>query len=124
MNNDFEQIGTGYLYNLWNGTLKEYRGEVLYKIERGVRYGMLTCREVTHFIVRDKDGRSVKRLCCSCVEGEVCNKTVWLSEADRAKAASIFIEYEKQRIAELQFQIKNHEELIDSLKNEMKKAQA
>lgn len=124
MNNDFEQIGTGYLYNLWNCMLKEYRGEVLHKIEHEVRYGMLASREVTYFIVRDKDGKSVKKLCCSPVEGEISNKSVWLSEADRAKAASILIEYEKQRIAELQFQIKNHEELIDSLTKEMEKAQA
>ena len=124
MNNDFEQIGTGYLYNLWNGTLKEYQGEVLHKTEHEVGYGMLASREVTYFIVRDKNGRSVKKLCCSYVEGEICNKSVWLSEADRAKAASILIEYEKQRIAELQFRIKNHEELIDSLTKEMEKAQA
>lgn len=114
MSNDFEQIGTGYLYNLWNGTLREYRGEVLHKKER----------DVTYFIVRDKNDRVVKKLCCSPIEGENCNKSVWLSESNRAKAASILIEYEKQRITELQFQIKNHEELIDSLTKEMEKAQA
>lgn len=124
MNNDFEQIGTGYLYNLWNGTLKEYRGEVLHKTERAIDYGMRTSREVTYFMARDKNDRVIKKLCCSPVAGEIGNKSVWLSESNRAKAASILIEYEKQRIAELQFQIKNHEELIDSLTKEIEKAQA
>ena len=124
MNNDFEQIGTGYLYKLWNGTLKEYRGEVLHKVEYSIYNGMRATREVTYFMAKDKNNRIIKKFCCSPVEGEIGNKLVWLSESNRTKAASILIEYEKQRIAELQFRIKNHEEEIDSLIKEMEKAQA
>lgn len=40
MSNEYEVIAEGYLYNLWNGKLKEYRGEVLHKEKYEDSYGI------------------------------------------------------------------------------------
>lgn len=118
MSNDFEVIAEGYLYNLWNGKLKEYRGKVLHKEKCEDVYGRYISPEVNYFMVYDEHDRVVKKLCCSGVEGEICNKGLWLSESNKSKAAEILIQYEEEQIAKLKFQIENHEELIESLRKE------
>ena len=122
MSNEYEVIAEGYLYNLWNGKLKEYRGEVLHKEKYEDSYGRYISPEVNYFMVHDEHNRIVKKLCCSAVEGEICNKGLWLSESNKSKAAEILIQYEEEQIAKLKFQIENHEELIESLRKEMKES--
>ena len=100
-------IAIGYLYNLWAGELREYGGEV---------YHGIYC-DSAYFLVKDKHGRVVKKLNCAMSEGEIHNKTVWLQESNKRKAADILIEHEEEQIAKLRFQIENHEKLIASLKN-------
>lgn len=82
-------------------------------------FGRRVCSEVNRFIVLDDNDRVMKKLCCSGVEGEICNKSVWLTESNPAKAAEILIRYEEEQIAKLRFQINNHEDLITSLKEEI-----
>lgn len=119
MSGEFKEIAKGYLYNLWNGKLKEYRGAVLHKDEINRGFGKAILPEVNYFMVHDEHGKVVKKLCCSGVEGEIHNKGVWLTESDKSKAAEILIRYEEDQIAKLKFAIKNHEELIESLRREM-----
>ena len=119
---EFKNLGMGYLYNLWNGKLKEYRGEVLHKKKYEDSYGRYISPEVNYFMVHDEDNRIVKKLCCSAVEGEICNKGLWLSESNKSKAAEILIQYEEEQIAKLKFQIENHEELIESLRKEIEES--
>ena len=111
-----------YLYNLWNGKLKEYPGKVLHKEKYEDFYGRRIIPEVNYFMAHDVNGRVVKKLCCSSVEGEICNKGVWLSESNKSKAAEILIRYEEEQIVKLTFQIKNHEELIESLRKEIEES--
>ena len=122
MSNEYEVIAEGYLYNLWNGKLKEYRGKVLHKEKYKDSYGRYISPEVNYFMVHDEHNRIVKKLCCSAVEGEICNKGLWLSESNKSKASEILIQYEEEQIAKLKFQIENHEELIESLKKEMEES--
>lgn len=111
-----ESLGDGYLYSVWNGKLKEYRGVITYFAEiQGISY---IEPERTYFDVLDARGIKVKTYNCASKEGEIHNKVVWLHEPNKQKAAEILIEYEEQQIAKLQMQIENHKELIELLKIE------
>lgn len=101
--------GEVYIYTLWCGKLREYRGElwVRHKNESNENY---------YVKVLDDDNMPVKLLNCFKHEGVVFNKAVWLYETDKRRAAEIMIQNEKKMIAELNFRIKNHEEVIESLK--------
>ena len=98
-----------YLYTLWCGKIREYRGElwVRHRNERNESY---------YVKVLDDDGNQVKLLNCWKHEGIVWNKGVWLYESNKRRAAEIMIRNEKKMIAELNFKIKGHEEVIESLK--------
>lgn len=111
-----ESLGVGYLYSVWNGKLKEYKGTITYFAE--LRENIYIQPERTFFEIFDARGIIVKKYQCASKEGEIHNKVVWLYESNRRKAAEILIEYEKQQIAKLQMQIENHKELIELLKNE------
>ena len=110
-------ISEGYLYNLWNGKLKELKGEV--RLNESYVLNDYIIPEKTYFLLFDEHGRIVKKMQCSKIEGELYNKVVWLKEANRDKANKILIEYEEQQISELEFRIRNHEELIKVLKGEL-----
>lgn len=112
--NNFKLIAIGHLYSPWNGTLREFTGEVYHRDEK--RFAREICTERTYFLVRDKCGREIKKLDCAPHEGEVHNKVLWLTERDPRKAAGILIEYEETQISKLRFQIENHERLIETLK--------
>ena len=116
MNDYFKFIATGYLYSPWNGTLREFAGEVRHREEYRSAYGRLIEPGHTHFIAKDDHGRNIKKFDCSINEGELHNKVVWLRESDKRKAADILIEYEETRIAKLKLQIENHESNIANLK--------
>ena len=116
-NDDFKLIATGFLYSPWNGTLREFAGEIYHRDEYRTEFGRLIIPEHTHFIVKDERGRTVKKFDCAADEGYIHNKTVWLQERDKRKAADILIEYEETLISKLRLQIKNHERLIASLKD-------
>ena len=60
MSNEYEVIAEGYLYNLRNGKLKEYRGEVLHKEKYEDSYGRYISPEVNYFMVHDEHNRIVK----------------------------------------------------------------
>ena len=107
-------LTTGYCYSPWNGSLKEYHGDVM-RMD-GYVSGRYVIPESTYFIAKDENGKVIKKLNCSSVEGNIWNKLVWLTESDISKAAEIFIDYEETRIAALKDQIKNHEITNDSLK--------
>lgn len=98
MREDFKTIAEGYLYSPWNGTLKEYKGEVMHK-DTFIEFNKYIVPEKNYFIVRDERGRVLKKLMCSTIEGEIVNKVLWLAESDIHKAAQLFIEYEETQIA-------------------------
>lgn len=114
IDNRFKLIAEGYLYSPWNGTLKEYKGEVLHsdEIREGYKY---IIPEKNYFIAKDDHGRQIKKLMCASVEGEIVNKVLWLKESNVHKAAQLFIEYEETQISKLKLQIENHESLINTL---------
>lgn len=116
-NDDFKLIATGYLYSPWNGTLREFAGEIHHRDELRAEYDRLAVPERTYFIVKDERGRTIKKFDCAADEGYIHNKTVWLREPDKRKAADILIEYEKIQISKLRWQIENHECLIETLKD-------
>lgn len=105
---------TGYCYSPWNGSLKEYQGDVMHM--DGYFSGRYSIPEMTYFMAKDENGRVIKKLRCPSEEGVIWNKLVWLEESDIARAAEIFIDYEETRIAALKIQIASHEIMIDSLK--------
>ena len=115
LDNRFTLIVVGYLYSLWNGTLKEYKGEVYHsdEIREGYKY---IIPEKNYFVAKDNHGREIKKLVCASVEGEIVNKVLWLTESNIHKAAQLFIEYEETQISKLKLQIENHERLINTLK--------
>lgn len=117
-NGTYEKIADGYLYNLWNGKLKEYKGEIWHMDEYRDMFDIIR-PERSRFIAKDEHGQVIKRLECANFEGEIYNKGVWLRESNRKRAAEILIRREEGMIAKLQFQIKNHEDLIESLKVEL-----
>lgn len=110
---DIKVIAEGYLYSPWNGTLKEYRGEVHHR-DSYVYNGRIV-PEQSYFHIRDERRRELKKLMCSSIEGEIVNKVLWLTDSDIHKAAQLFIEYEETQIAQLKFKIENHESLIKTL---------
>ena len=113
----FENLGNGYLYNLWNGKLKEYYGEIVHRdgyVDHGLIY-----HEITRFVILNEQGKQVKILQCSCNEGEIQNKMVWFYDRNKSGAAKILIEYEENEIAKLEFRIRNHKEIIESLMKEI-----
>lgn len=116
-NGDFKLVTTGYLYSPWNGTLREFDGEIYHREGYRTEFGRLIVPEHTHFIVKDNRGRTVKKFDCAANEGYIHNKTVWLRERDKRKAADILIEYEETQISKLRLQIENHECLIASLRD-------
>lgn len=117
MSNDWKLVSEGYLYNLWRGKLAEVKGEIWRKDK--YKEGYTISPAVTYFRVIDERGRCVKKLTCSEIEEKVCNKGVWLAESNRVKAAKLLIDYEEQQIAELEFKIKNHKDLIETLNEEL-----
>ena len=117
VNNDFKLIDTGYLYSPWNGTLREFAGEVYHRDEYRTEFGRLIVPEHTHFIVKDGRGRTIKKFDCAANEGYIHNKNVWLREPDKRQAADILIEYEETQISKLRLQIENHESLVEILKD-------
>ena len=114
MGEDFKMIAKGYLYSPWNGTLKEYKGEVIHR-DSFIEVNKYIVPEKNYFAAKDENGRILKMLACSSVEGKVVNKVLWLTESDIHKAAQLFIEYEEAQIAQLKFKIENHESLIKPL---------
>lgn len=118
MSNEFKSLGEGYLYNLWNGRLKEMKGEIFHRdkrMEDGYIYP-----EDNYFKVVDENGKRIKSLCCSSTPGIIYNRSVWLEESNREEAAKILIEYEETQISKLKLQIENHENLIETLKTEIR----
>lgn len=115
---EFKNLGMGYLYNLWNGKIKEYHGRILHR-DKYIDHNRIIIPERTYFMALDEHGRVIKKLLCSGVEGEICNKGLWLYESDVSHAAQILINYEEEQIAKLEFQIQNHKELIETLKKEV-----
>jgi hypothetical protein len=114
MSNDLYSLGNGYLYSPWNGKLKEFKGEIWHREEhRDSRY---IVPERTYFLVQDEQCRVIKKLQCSSVEGNVCNKVIWLREPNMRKAAEALIQYEESQISKLKLQIEKHEDLITMLK--------
>ena len=116
MTKDFKLIATGYLYSPWAGKLREYAGEVYHQAEYRAFPSNFIVPEHTHFLAKDEHGRTIKKFDCAAYEGEMHNKVVWLSERDPHKAAAILIEHEEEQIAKLRLKIRNHEDLIESLK--------
>lgn len=101
-----------YLYSIWNGTLREYCGEV----------SQSTVNSTPLFNALNQYGRKIKTLLCSPNEGEIYNTTVWFHKPDKISAARILIEYEESKIAELENKIDNHKIVIQMLKREMEKS--
>lgn len=116
MSNNFKLITTGYLYSPWAGKLREFAGEVYHRDEILSHDGFIQ-PERSYFIVKDKNGRTIKKFDCAASEGEIHNKVIWLREQNARNAASILIEYEETQIAKLQLQIENHKYLIETLKS-------
>lgn len=116
MTERYHLLCTGYLYSVWNGKLKEYKGNVLYSDKCTVN-GYIPPKR-TLFDVVDERGKKIKSLNCASKEGVVYNKVVWLVESDRSKAAEILIDWEMQQIFDLQMKINNHNDLIDTLRKE------
>lgn len=116
MTERYHLLCTGYLYSVWNGKLKEYKGNVLYSDKCTVN-GYIPPKR-TLFDVVDERGKKIKSLNCASKEGVVYNKVVWLVESDRSKAAEILIDWETQQISALQMKINNHNDLIDTLRKE------
>lgn len=118
MNGNFQPLGKGYLYNLWNGTVQEYGGEI-YRKEYKCKNGPYVYKEAAFFMVKDKYNRTTKKLQCGKDEGVVYNKSVWFFKPNRKKAIRILLDYEKMCIAELQFKILNHEVLVEQLESSL-----
>ena len=116
MSDNFKLIATGYLYSPWAGKLREFAGEVYHRDKILSPNGIIQ-PERSYFIIKDKHGRTLKKLDCAASEGEIHNKVVWLQEQNARKAAGILIEYEETQIAKLRLQIENHECLIETLKS-------
>lgn len=118
MSSEFKSLGEGCLYNLWNGKLKEMKGEVFHRDK--YMDGWSIFPEDNYFRVVDENGRRVKSLNCSPTPEVVYNKGVWLEKSDPEKAARILIEYEETQIAKLKLKIENHESIIETLKKELR----
>ena len=116
MTERYHLLCTGYLYSVWNGKLKEYKGNVLYSDKWTVN-GYIP-PELTMFDVVDERGKKIKSLNCALKEGVVYNKVVWLVESDRSKAAKILIDWEMRQISALQMKINNHHGRIDTVREE------
>lgn len=112
MSKKINDLGNGYLYSLWNGHLREYRGYVSgYERE---------CRSVLgSFSVIDEHGETVKLLQCSYYEGKIQNKMVWFHDRNKEAAIRVLIDYERNEMAKLEFRIKNHKEIIETLSKEL-----
>ena len=104
-----EVLGKGYLYNLWQGSIREYYG----KIVRG--YDSDKCC----FKVLDERGREMKMLLCSPIEGKIYQKTVYLHDRDKKRAAKILIENEEYEIAKIEYKLRNRKEIIETLKKQL-----
>jgi hypothetical protein len=106
-----EVLGKGYLYNLWQGSIREYYG----KIVRG--YGDDSDR--CCFKVLDEHGREMKILLCSSTEGKIYQKSVYLHDRDKKRAAKILIENEEYEIAKIEYKLRNRKEIIETLKKQL-----
>ena len=104
-----EVLGNGYLYNLWQGSIREYYG----KIVRG--YDSDKCC----FKVLDEHGREMKMLLCSPTEGKIYQKSVYLHNKDKKRAAKILIENEEYEIAKIEYKLRNRKEIIETLKKQL-----
>lgn len=104
-----EVLGKGYLYNLWQGSIREYYG----KIVRG--YDSDKCC----FKVLDEYGREMKMLLCSPTEGKIYQKSVYLHNKDKKRAAKILIENEEYEIAKIEYKLRNRKEIIETLKKQL-----
>ena len=113
-----EVLGKGYLYNLWQGSIREYHGKITrtYRDDMGVRsYYSDKC----HFEVLDEHGREMKSLLCSPNEGEIYQKSVFLHNKDKKRAAKILIENEEYEIAKIEYKLQNRKEIIETLKKQL-----
>lgn len=112
MSKKINDLGNGYLYSLWNGHLREYCGCVSgYEHEWGTLFGQ--------FSVIDENGEKVKLLQCSYYEGKNQNKMVWFHDRNKEAAIRVLIDYERNEMAKLEFRIKNHKEIIETLSKEL-----
>ncbi len=113
-----EVLGKGYLYNLWQGSIREYYGEIVrsYRDDMGVRsYYSDRCL----FKVLDEHGREMKSLICSPNEGKIYQKSVYLHDRDKKRAAKILIENEEYEIAKIEYKLRNRKEIIETLKKQL-----
>lgn len=95
-----------YLYTRWQGKFKVLEGHVEYS-----RY----YRGHARFIYQN--GRKEKYVQCGLEAGIVSNRVVWLTERNDELARKIFIEYERDRISELEYKIVCHRQNIEDLVN-------
>lgn len=102
-----------YLYSMWSGNLREYKGRVIHKTQYQDSY-IYPAR--TKFQAVNEYGETYKNFDCSNKECEIYNKVVWLSESDINKAIDMFIRYEQARISKLQDEISGHLDIIETLK--------
>ena len=114
---EIEVLEKGYLYNLWQGSIREYYGEIVrrYRDDMGVRsYG-----DKCLFKVLDERGREMKSLLCSPIEGKIYQKSVYLHNKDKKRAAKILIENEEYEIAKIEYKLRNRKEIIETLKKQL-----
>lgn len=81
-----------YLYSLWTGRLKEYKGDIYESMRND---NLANFKTETH------------RYLCSMQPGVVYNGSVWFAEQNIEKAKKCLIEYEEINILEFQEKIKN-----------------
>lgn len=108
-----EVLEKGYLYNLWQGSIREYYGEIVR------RYGEDMPESRCLFKVLDEHGREMKSLLCSPIEGTIYQKSVYLHDKDKKRAAKILIENEEHEIAKIEFKLRNRKEIIETLKKQL-----
>ena len=90
-----------YLYSLWSGVFKEYKGSIL---------------DVRHHDGIARFASATKHISCATEEGVVYNAIVWLSESNEKLASEILIKYEELQIEKLSEKIDNHTNKIKRIK--------
>ena len=114
LRDDFVLLSTGYLYKLYDGELKEYKGEVGYN----ERYNSLVSKGTRgrgKFMVYDEDGLLDKMFVVPLNAAEVYNNIVWLRESDKFVAALILGTYEHRQIERLEAELIEHRKYRDQL---------
>ena len=101
MNDNYNREAVnGFLYSIWNGSVKVYKGEAIVIDEK-------------RGIFKSKS----KRFTCHAEPGEIYNAVVWLEERNDEIAIQLLIDYNYQQLDSAYEKVDNYKDKIQMLRS-------